>query len=160
MSAAPHPSRELHVAFLPGAKKKRLARKGVVFFMRHERYLRDPTYYYQSIWTPARALDISSRDWPDYMTLIYDYEEHIRGYNGEFVAAPQMETFFGTDPGSWFRKFLETDASREAPALIRNKREESLAYLPWIDVFLDIWAFDNDEPRGRLNPPALRFASR
>ena len=154
MSKAPFTSNEFdHGYIIPACKKQAYARGAIVFFLRHNKYLCNNDFYRENIWTPAVQLRLSSRRWPDHMTLLYDYDGHICSYEGELVVAPDMHDLFGEDEGAWFRKFLNADASGCSPATYRNNRKDAVERLVWIEVFLRIRRFDNDEDGPQ--PPAL-----
>ncbi|GAB5470451.1 MAG: hypothetical protein Kilf2KO_34810 [Rhodospirillales bacterium] len=78
--------------------------------------LRDPGFYRERIWRPARAKGIARVHWLDALTLIYRYDGQIIWQSGRPFVIPEVDEVFRDPENRWMSSFLEADASGSSPA--------------------------------------------
>lgn len=77
--------------------------------------IRDPDFYRERIWKPARAKNIARVPWLDALTLIYRYDGQIFWQSGWRFDVPEIDTVFPDPQNRWMSVFLASTPSGTAP---------------------------------------------
>ena len=68
--------------------------------------IRDPEFYRERIWKPARAKNIARVPWLDALTLIYRYDGRIFWQSGRRFDVPEIDDVFRDPQNRWMSDFL------------------------------------------------------
>lgn len=79
--------------------------------------LRDPDYYREHVWSPARSFRISRALWLDALTLLYDYEGKIFKHSGRPFPVPDIDDVFSDAQNRWMSDFFLADESGMVPRI-------------------------------------------